>query len=162
ASETGERIARLFVSAIEHDSVLKTAAALAERTTGLRLETIPVTADGMIDLAATGLNDGKGRALIAVQAANNETGVIQPRNRVDGLLLVDAVQKPSPYDASYISLSAHKIGGPQGVGALIVRNDAPFAAQLLGGGQERGLRAGTENVAGVAGFGAAAAAWSAI
>ncbi len=161
AMEAGERITRLFASAVEHDSVLKTAAALAERVPGLRLETIPVTADGAIDLAATTLNEGKGRALIAVQAANNETGVVQPVESIDGLLFVDAVQRPGRYDnASYISLSAHKIGGPQGVGALIVRDDAPFAAQLLGGGQERGLRAGTENVAGIAGFGAAASAWT--
>jgi cysteine desulfurase len=163
ALEAGERITRLFVSALEHDSVLKTAAALAERVPGLRLETIPATADGVIDLASTTLNEGKGRALVAVQAANNETGVIQPVDGIDALLFVDAVQKPQPYDnASYVSLSAHKIGGPQGVGALIVRDDAPFAAQLLGGGQERGLRAGTENVAGIAGFGAAAAAWTAM
>jgi cysteine desulfurase len=161
ALETGERFTRLFVSAIEHDSVLKTAAMLCERAPGLRLEIIPVTTDGAIDLANTTLNEGKGRALIAVQAANNETGAIQPVESIDGLLFVDAVQKPGRYDnASYIALSAHKIGGPQGVGALIVRDDAPFATQLLGGGQERGLRAGTENVAGIAGFGAAAAAWT--
>ncbi len=160
ALEAGERITRLFVSAVEHDSVLKTAAALAERIPGLRLETIPVTADGIVDLSSTTLNEGKGRALIAVQAANNETGVIQPVDSLGGLVFVDAVQMPGRYpSASYVSLSAHKIGGPQGVGALIVRDDAPFAAQLLGGGQERGLRAGTENVAGIAGFGAAAAAW---
>ncbi|HWA89931.1 MAG TPA: cysteine desulfurase family protein [Rhizomicrobium sp.] len=160
ALEACARITRLFVSIIEHDSVLRTAAALAERVPGLRLETIPVTADGVADISATTLNEGKGRALIALHAANNETGVLQPVERIDGLLFVDAVQKPGRYDnASYVSLSAHKIGGPQGVGALIVRDDAPFAAQLLGGGQERGLRAGTENVAGIAGFGAAAAAW---
>jgi cysteine desulfurase len=163
AQETGERFTRLFVSAIEHDSVLKTAAMLAERIPGLRLEIIPATADGVIDLAKTTLNEGRGRALVAVQAANNETGAIQPVEGLDGLLFVDAVQKPGRYDnASYITLSAHKIGGPHGVGALIVRDDAPFAAQLLGGGQERGLRAGTENVACIVGFGAAAAAWTAM
>jgi cysteine desulfurase len=163
ALESGERFTQLFVSAIEHDSVLKTAAALAERVPGLRLEIIPVNQDGVVDLVATPLHEGKGRALIAVQAANNETGAIQPLAEIDGLLLVDAVQKPGRYDnAAYVSLSAHKIGGPQGVGALIVKDDAPFAAQLLGGGQERGLRAGTENVAGIAGFGAAAAARSAM
>jgi len=156
ALETGERITRLFVSAIEHDSVRAMAAALTERVPGLRLETIPATADGVIDLASTTLNEGKGRALVAVMAANNETGAIQPVETIDGLLFVDAVQKPDRYDnASYISLSAHKLGGPQGVGALIVKDGAPFAAQLLGGGQEHGLRAGTQNVAGIAGFGAA-------
>lgn len=157
AAESGERITRLFVSAIEHDSVLATAAALAERMPGLRLETIPVTADGVVDLARTSLREGKGRALVAVMAANNETGVIQPTRDIDTLLFVDAVQMPGRIDnASYVSLSAHKLGGPQGVGALIVKDGAPFAPQLLGGGQERGLRAGTQNVAGIAGFGAAA------
>jgi cysteine desulfurase len=163
ALEAGERITRLFVSAIEHDSVRATAALLAERAAGLRLETIPVNAEGVAELSATTLDEGKGRALIALMASNNETGVIQPVESVDGLLFVDAVQKPGGYDnASYISLSAHKIGGPQGVGALIVRDDVPFAAQLLGGGQERGLRAGTPNLAGIAGFGAAATAWTAM
>ncbi len=156
--ESGERITRLFVSAIEHDSVLKTSVALAERIPGLRLEIIPVNADGVADLSAISLNEGKGRALIAMMAANNETGVVQAIDHIDSLLFVDAVQRPGCYtNASYVSLSAHKIGGPQGVGALIVRDEAPFAAQVLGGGQERGLRAGTENVAGIAGFGAAAA-----
>ncbi|HTT96582.1 MAG TPA: cysteine desulfurase family protein [Rhizomicrobium sp.] len=159
--ESGERITRLFVSAIEHESVLKTVSALVERIPGLRLEIIPAAATGVADLSATTLREGKGRALIAMMAANNETGVVQPVESVEGLLFVDAVQRPDAYDnASYVSLSAHKIGGPQGVGALIVRDDAPFSAQLLGGGQERGLRAGTENVAGIAGFGAAAAAWT--
>ena len=77
------RITRLFVSAIEHSSVLKTAAALAERSAGVRLEMIPVTADGVVDTEALRvlLREGKGRALVAVMAANNETGVIQPMAR---------------------------------------------------------------------------------
>lgn len=163
ALESSGRITRLFVSAIEHDSVLKTAVSLAERIPGLRLETIPVSTDGVANLSATTLHEGRGRALIAMMAANNETGVIQPVEDIDELLFVDAVQKPGRYDnASYVSLSSHKIGGPQGVGALIVRDGAPFSAQLLGGGQERGFRAGTENVAGIAGFGAAATALAAM
>jgi cysteine desulfurase len=170
ALEMGARITRLFVSAIEHDSVLANAAAIAERAPGVRLETIPVTADGVVDVEVLRelLREGKGRALVAVMAANNETGVVQPISEVatilkehSGYLLVDAVQAVGkiPFVASiadYVSLSAHKVGGPQGVGALIVREGAPLAATILGGGQERGLRAGTENVAGIAGFGAAA------
>jgi cysteine desulfurase len=170
-AEAGGRITRLFVSAIEHDSVLANAHAIAERSAGTRLTVIPVTTDGVVDLGALsdGLREGKGRSLIAVMAANNETGVIQPiaaisalAREYNALLPVDAVQAAGKTDmdfsaADYLSLSAHKIGGPQGVGALVVKESVPFAAQMLGGGQERGLRAGTENVAGIAGFGAAAA-----
>ena len=103
-------------------------------------------------------------------AANNETGVVQPIPEVSqlcreagALLLVDAVTAAGKIDldaslCDYLTLSAHKLGGPQGVGALIVRDGAPLAPQLTGGGQQRGLRAGTENVSGIAGFGAAAKA----
>jgi cysteine desulfurase len=172
AAEAGERITRLFVSAVEHDSVRAGAEALAERTAGLRLETLPVSSDGVIDLEAlrVALREGKGRALVAVMAANNETGVIQPladvsrlRRESGALFLVDAIQAAGKTaisiettGADYLSLSAHKLGGPHGVGALVVREGAPFATQITGGGQERGRRAGTENVAGIAGFGAAA------
>jgi cysteine desulfurase len=171
AAEQGARITRLFISAIEHDSVLANAAAIAERAPAIRLEIIPVTPDGVVDLAALRvlLREGKGRALVAVMAANNETGVIQPLAGVsallkehEGYLLVDAVQAagkiPLDFVADYLSLSAHKIGGPQGSGALVVREGAPLSATVHGGGQERSQRAGTENVAGIAGFGAAAAA----
>jgi cysteine desulfurase len=100
-------------------------------------------------------------------AANNETGVIQPiaeasklAREAGALLMVDAIQAagkiPLDFDADYITISSHKLGGPQGAGALIVKPGVPFAPQILGGGQERGHRAGTENVAAIAGFGAAA------
>ena len=171
AAEAGSRITRLFASAIEHDSVRLNAEAIAERMPGVRLETIPVTSDGVVDLAALRvmLREGKGRALVAVMAANNETGMIQPIAEIketlkehDSYLFVDAVQAAGKTKldavADYVSLSAHKLGGPQGVGALVVSDGAPLAAMILGGGQERGHRAGTENVAGIAGFGAAAKA----
>src|SRR6185312_17295584 len=109
-------------------------------------------------------------ALVAVMLANNETGVIQPLAEVvrvarahGALVLCDAVQALGKIavdfavlDVDYLSLSAHKIGGPQGVGALVVRKGAPLAAQMLGGGQEGSRRAGTENTAGIVGFGVAA------
>lgn len=167
AADEDARITRLFVAGIEHSSVLGNAAALAERVAGLRLESIPVTPDGIADLQAlrTMLAEGKGRALIVLMAANNETGVVQPTaeaadlaRETGALLLVDAVQaagKIAVPAADYVSLSAHKLGGPQGAGALILRPGAPFAAQIRGGGQEHGHRAGTENLSGIAGFGAA-------
>ncbi|MBN9554267.1 MAG: aminotransferase class V-fold PLP-dependent enzyme, partial [Alphaproteobacteria bacterium] len=171
-SETDKalRITRLFVSAVEHSSTLKTAQAVAERVAGVRVETLPVTADGILDTEAlrVALREGKGRALVAVMAANNETGVIQPIAEISrfcreagALLLVDAVTAAGKCDldaglCDYLTLSAHKLGGPQGVGALVARPDAPLAPQLTGGGQQKGLRAGTENLSGIAGFGAAA------
>ena len=164
------RITRLFVCAIEHSSVLATADKLAERFPWIRGATLPVTAQGVIDLEAlrVSLREGKGRALVAVMAANNETGVVQPIADVSklvreagALLLVDAVPAAGKIAldfslCDYMTLSAHKIGGPQGAGALLVRNGAPLSPQLVGGGQQKGLRAGTENLAGIAGFGAAA------
>jgi cysteine desulfurase len=164
------RITRLFVSAIEHSSVLKTAQHIAERHPWLRLDLIPVTPDGVVDIEALRvmLREGKGRTFIAVMAANNETGVIQPIAEISAkareagaLLLVDAVTAAGKTDldfslCDYMTLSAHKLGGPQGSGVLVLREGAPFTPQILGGGQQKGLRAGTENLSGIAGFGAAA------
>jgi cysteine desulfurase len=112
------------------------------------------------------------RPLVSIMLANNETGVIQPVaagaalvHAAGGLLHVDAVQGPGrilcdfkALGADLMTLSAHKIGGPQGVGALIHREGISLDPLIKGGGQERGARAGTENVAGIAGFGAAAEA----
>jgi cysteine desulfurase len=164
------RITRLFVSAIEHNSILVAADRLAERFPWVRVARLPVTTNGVIDLEAlrVALREGKGRALVAIMAANNETGMVQPVAEISklvreagSLLLVDAVPAAGkmPLDFSlcdYMTLSAHKLGGPQGVGALIVADGAPLAPQLVGGGQQKGLRAGTENLSGIAGFGAAA------
>jgi cysteine desulfurase len=169
-AEGETRITRLFVSAIEHSSILAAADRMAERFPWLRVTRLGVTADGVIDLEGlrVELREGKGRTLVAVMAANNETGVVQPIAEVsklvreaNGLLLVDAVPAAGKIAldfslCDYMVLSAHKIGGPQGSGALLVRNGVPLQPQLLGGGQQRGLRAGTENLSGIAGFGAAA------
>jgi cysteine desulfurase len=172
SAEADARLTRLFVSAVEHTSILQTAAAVAERQPGIRLALVGVSSQGAIEQSVLDhlLREGKGRALVSVMLANNETGVIQPIDAIvdvaleyEALLHIDAIQACGKIAvdagcADYLSISAHKIGGPQGVGALIVREGAPLAAQLLGGGQERGLRAGTENVTGIAGFGAAAEA----
>jgi cysteine desulfurase len=168
--EEGSRITRIFVSGIEHSSVLATANKLAERFPWIRLAILPVTAEGIIDLEAlrVALREGKGRALVAVMAANNEIGTVQPIAEVSklvreagALLLVDAVPAAGKIAldfalCDYMTVSAHKIGGPQGAGALLVQASAPLAPQLVGGGQQKGMRAGTENLSGIAGFGAAA------
>jgi cysteine desulfurase len=159
---------RLFVSAIEHPSV-----GSGGRFTAALIEELPVNGDGIVDLAALERHvAGASCPLVSVMLANNETGVIQPISEVahivhagNGMLHVDAVQAPGRVDcrlgdlgADLMSLSAHKLGGPQGAGALICRGDIHVAEPLIrGGGQERGQRAGTENVAAIAGFGAAAA-----
>lgn len=160
---------RLFVSAVEHPSVRSGGRFPAEL-----VEELPVDGDGVVDLHA--LRSAIARAerpLTSVMLANNETGVIQSIAKIanivhaaNGLLHVDAVQGPGRLDcdiktlgADLLSISAHKLGGPQGVGALIRRGDIHIGEPLIrGGGQERGLRAGTENVAAIAGFGVACAA----
>jgi len=158
--------AELLVSAIEHPSVRSGGRFAAA-------EDIAVTAAGVVDLAALERQlAGRARPLVSLMLANNETGVIQPVVEVaavvhaaGGLLHVDAVQGPGriacdfkALGADLMTLSSHKIGGPQGVGALIRRDGLALDPQIKGGGQERGTRAGTENVAGIAGFGAAAEA----
>jgi cysteine desulfurase len=161
---------RLLVSAIEHPSVLA-----GGRFPSGSVERLPVTGSGTLDLAALErrLAALGSRALVSLMLANNEAGVVQPVaqaaqlvHAAGGVLHVDAVQAVTriPCDINalgvdLLTLSGHKIGAPKGIGALIGRTEFPLVDALIkGGGQERGLRAGTENVAGIAGFGAAAAA----
>ena len=174
ASEAGQRITRLVVSAVEHDSVLATAARCEQLHAGVKVVVCPVVSSGSLNLAELRrlLMEGKGRALVSLQAVNNETGVIQPVQaaaslaRESGALVhCDAVQAagkiPLGLDllgVDYLTFSAHKIGGPQGAGAVVKRQGVPLASQIIGGQQEFGYRAGTQNVAAIAGFGAAAAA----
>ncbi len=166
-------LARLLLSAVEHPSV-RSGGRFA-RDANNAVEEIPVTPDGVIDLAALAarLADGQGgRPLVSIMHANNETGVLQPVaaaaqlvHAVGGLLHVDAVQTAGrillsidPMGADLLTVSGHKMGGPQGTAALVKASDGVhFADPLIrGGGQERGSRAGTETVAALVGFGAAA------
>ncbi len=153
----------ILVGATEHDSILKAAPGAVR---------IPVGTDGLLDRARLQemLASAAGPAFVSIQLANNETGVIQPIaelaelvHAAGGLLHVDAAQALGriPVDAARLgadamTLSAHKMGGPQGIGALIVQADLPPAPIIRGGGQERGWRAGTENLPGIVGFGRAA------
>lgn len=160
---------RLLVSAIEHAAVLEPATALHKQ--GYSVEAIPVDGDCRLRLdALEQLLQGEIPGLVAVMGANNETGAIQDIAAVaqrvraaDSLLHCDAVQAAGrlPLDfsgsgASMMSLSAHKLGGPKGIGALVVDKTLELAPQIIGGGQERGLRGGTENVGAIVGFGEAA------
>ena len=155
----------IVVSAIEHHAVLDTARWLGRN--GFRVTEIGVDASGVIDEAALEAAVDRKTAIVSVMTANNEVGTIQPVARCAGFARAagarfhtDAVQA-LPWipldaaDADLIALAAHKVGGPKGVGALIVRRGVGVEPLVHGGGQERGLRSGTYNVAGIVGFGAA-------
>lgn len=161
---------KAFISSIEHPSVLS----------GGRFEPgaraiLPVTGEGIVDLDSLGgmladeVPEGS-RPFVSVMAANNETGALQPVaaaaalvHEAGGVLHTDAVQVAGrlPLDmsalgADLLTLSAHKIGGPKGVGALVLAEGASVQPLMTGGGQEGRRRPGTENVAGIVGFGVAA------
>ena len=161
----------IFVCGVEHESVLTPVMESRARAVD-----VPVDANGVaiVSAIASGVLNGPpvGRALVLLQVANNETGVIQPVAdvahfaREHGLIMhTDAVQAAGrlsldmdAFGVDTLSLSAHKLGGPKGVGALIIRDGTKLANMISGGGQERRRRGGTENVVGIAGFGAAAQA----
>jgi cysteine desulfurase len=164
------RFSHLYVGATEHPCVLS-----GGRFTSENRSLLPVFHSGLLDLDTLSKmleahDHTKGLPLVAVMLANNETGIIQPIREIAGIvhahggaLVVDAVQglakmevAPSALDADLVLLSAHKIGGPQGAGALVLGNREMVPVPLLtGGGQESFRRAGTENVAAIAGFAAA-------
>jgi len=166
---SGAPVERLLVSAIEHASVLAGGSFSATS-----IETIPVSSSGVIDLSRLrALLVGQPPALVSVMLANNETGAVQPVAEAaeivhgeGGLMHVDAIQGFGKFsfninglNTDLVTLSAHKVGGPKGVGALVLAEGITGLEPLLrGGGQELNRRAGTENVAGIAGFGAAAKA----
>ena len=166
---SGAPVERLAVSAIEHASVLA-----GGRFPAQAISTIGVTRSGLVDLdRLRGMLAGTPPTLVSIMLANNETGAVQPVTEAGeivhsagGLLHVDAIQAfgKIPFDinalnADLLTLSAHKIGGPKAAGALVLGEGLLGPEPLLrGGGQERGHRAGTENLAGIAGFGAAVTA----
>jgi cysteine desulfurase len=165
-AQPGKR--HLITSAVEHSAVLNHCHFLESQ--GVRITRLPVDREGLLDFGGLEAALAEDTALVSLMWANNETGVIFPVAEVAALCRArgvpfhcDAVQaagklpadlKAVPID--YLSLSAHKLGGPKGVGALVVRKGAPFAPSLHGGHQEKGRRGGTENVAGIVGFGCAA------
>ena len=166
-------IGRLYVSAIEHPALREGGRFPKDRVTE-----IPVTGAGVVDLDAlrdllAGHDAADGLPMVAVMLVNNETGIVQPVVEAarlvharGGLMIVDAVQAASrlpidiaALDADFLIVSSHKIGGPKGVGALVSRGEVLMPKPLIhGGGQEKGHRSGTENLAAIVGFGAAAAA----
>ncbi len=165
----GLRSGRVVCSAVEHHAVLHSCAALGERAV-----VAPVTPDGVIDLHRFDAMLDDDVCLVSVMLANNEVGTVQPladvaelvRKRAPGAAVhTDAVQAFSWLDvaalagpADLVAVSAHKFGGPKGVGALVVRRGVALAPLLHGGGQERDRRSGTHNVAGIVGMAAAMAA----
>jgi cysteine desulfurase len=154
---------RTLATAIEHPSVLEAADGI---------ESVPVDGNGIVDLEALArtLEGADTPAIVSVMLANNETGVVLPvaeaariAHRNGALFHCDAVQAAGrialsmeALGADMLTLSAHKMGGPKGVGALIVSDRVQLHPIICGGGQERGRRSGTENLPGIAGFGAAA------
>src|SRR5438105_10065262 len=162
----GAAVDRLLISAIEHPSVIE-----AAKASGKPVESVPVDRNGILDLDALDRMLGGGpRALVSVMLANNETGVVEPLREIarivhghGSLVHTDAVQAmgkiPVNFDilaVDLMTLSAHKLGGPIGAGALIVGDGLALEPLIHGGGQELRRRAGTENVAAIAGFAAAA------
>lgn len=166
-AEAGPR-GRLLYSGIEHPSVYEPMQALGRR--GWPVEVIPVDADGRVELTALARQLDGGARLVSCMSANNETGLVQDAARIANLARragavfhTDAVQAAGKIPLSFpgsgaqlMSLSSHKLYGPKGAGALIADRGLELEPLLHGGGQEKNLRGGTENVAAIVGFGAAA------
>lgn len=161
-----QKIRRLIVTSTEHPSVLELA-----KVADVDLVLLPVGKDGLVDKVAFGtLLDDDEKTLISIMLANNETGIIQPVKELaqiakdaSAFFHTDAIQAVGKIPVNFeelgvdlLSVSAHKFAGPQGVGALVLKSGLTLASLTHGGGQETGRRSGTENVAGIVGFGVAA------
>ncbi|MCI2047841.1 MAG: cysteine desulfurase [Faecalibacterium sp.] len=159
---------RHFVAAaFEHPAVLRTLNWL--ETKGFSVTRLPIPQSGILVPEAVAAALRPDTAMVSVMAVNNEIGTVQPTAEIGALCRArgvwfhtDAVQAAGqlPIDlqawqADYLALSAHKFGGPKGVGALLARREAPLSPLLRGGSQQRGMRAGTENVPGIVGMAAA-------
>lgn len=167
------RSGHVVTSSIEHAAILETCRFLAESGTqpGAKITHLPVSSEGLVSTESLLRALQSDVTIVSIMAANNVVGTIQPieelahLTKLHGVLFhTDAVQAGGkiPLDVNrlrvdLLSLSAHKLHGPKGVGALYVRNGVKLSPVVFGGGQERGLRSATENVAGIVGFGAAAA-----
>ncbi|MDO4552306.1 MAG: cysteine desulfurase family protein [Bacillota bacterium] len=160
---------RILTTGVEHPAVLETCRALEQQ--GFQVEYLPVDPWGRVDLKALEEALGPEVAAVSIMQVNNELGTLEPvaeagrliKEKSRALFHVDAVQaygklpvEPALLQADLVSLSAHKIHGPKGVGALYLRQGTNLPPLLQGGGQEGGLRSGTENVPAIAGFGLAA------
>jgi cysteine desulfurase len=158
----------VLTTAVEHSANMKFCALLQKR--GYAVTFLPVAADGMLDLELLEKSIRPDTAIVSVMWANNETGVLFPVRdiaaicRRKGVLFhTDAVQTPGKLkidvrelDVDFLSLSAHKLHAPKGIGLLYVERRVRYQPYIVGGGQERGRRGGTENVASIVGFGRAA------
>lgn len=155
----------IITTAIEHEAVLQSCVYL-KKYHDFNITVLPVDREGFVDLAVLEESLTEGTTLVSVQYANNEVGTIQDIEAIAAICRkkdvpfhTDAVQAagqlPLNVDASLISISAHKFGGPKGIGALVKRNNIFLEPLLHGGGQERGSRSGTSNVAGAVGLAAA-------
>ncbi|MBT4879703.1 MAG: cysteine desulfurase [Alphaproteobacteria bacterium] len=163
----GSQRSPIILTETEHDSVHR----VVTEQPGLDHHFVPINNQGIVDLQALeqSLIEAKTPALVSILLANNETGILNPVEEIvsishkhGSLVHVDAIQAlgkiPISFhklDADFLTVSAHKVGGPQGVGALIAKEELPMVPLYLGGGQEKSRRSGTENVSGIAGFAAA-------
>ena len=161
-----KRGSHIITSVVEHKSILNTMQALEEE--GYEVTYLPVNGDGIVDLQLLEEVLREDTILVSIMHVNNETGAIQPIDRIEQLLRkhdtkplfhVDAVQSfakiplhPYHSDVDLLTLSSHKIHGPKGIGALFKRRGVRLASFLDGGGQEKGIRSGTENLPGISGF----------